>query len=90
MADTKPPALGLGEIAVEDYVPTAEDLERLAKNKVEEPPRPPDPPEAPIEERLSLIGASTASRTMAEMERGAAIVRQRTADRQKRIEAASR
>ena len=91
MADKpKIPEVGLGELAVTDYVPTAEDLARLARNKVDEPPRPPDPPEAPIKERLALIAGSTASRTMAEMERGAAIVKQREEDRRRRMEMAGR
>jgi len=84
------PELNVGDMAVSDYVPTAEDLARLARNKVEEPPKPPEKPEAPIAERLSIIPASTATRTMAEMERGAAIVKQREEDRRKRMEMAGR
>ena len=84
------PKLNVGDVSIQDYVPTAEDLARLERNRVVEPPRPPDPPERPIAERMAPIPPSTASRTMAEMERGAAIVKAREADRKRRMELAGR
>jgi hypothetical protein len=80
--------LELGQVQVSDYVPSAEDLARLAKNKVEEPPPPPPVPEVPVAERLAIIAPSTASKTMAEMERGKQIVEQRQKERARRREMA--
>jgi len=91
MAEKKPEApaekIAIGQVAVGDYEPTAEDLARLARNKVNDPPPPPPVPEAPIKDRLALVAPSTATRTMAEMERGAAIVRAKQEERNRRIEA---
>jgi hypothetical protein len=92
MAEKKPdpPQLNVGEVMVGDYVPSAEDLARLERNKVVEPPKPVDPPEKPLAERMSIIPPSTATRTMAEIERGAALVKQKEEDRRRRLEMVGR
>lgn len=65
---------------VTNFIPSVEDAARLAKNGGENPP-------PVIEPERTLIGSHTSRRTMAEMERGAAIVEQKRKDRQRLIDA---
>jgi len=83
ITEVKPKPMVEG-MEVGDYVPSAEDLARLAKNSAApfagqaEPP-----PEVP--HTSTLIAPSRAKQTMAEMERGRVIVEERTKLRERQL-----
>ena len=71
ITEVKSPGVAEAPITTEDFVPSAEDLARLAKNFSSTAPEPnlaAPLPEVP--ERTVVIPASIAKRTLEEMERG--------------------
>lgn len=97
IAEVKPPGIihgvdhieKAGDMVVEEFKPSEEDLARLAKaqativsGQAQPAPEPPKP--------AVIVAPSRAKQTMAEMERGAAVVKEKTAQREKMQAAAGR
>jgi hypothetical protein len=75
-----------GDMIVEEFKPTEEDLARLAKSKASPVPMQAEPaPE--VAAPAVLVAPSRAKQTLAEMERGAQIVKERTAFRERMLAA---
>lgn len=73
-----------GDMTVEEFKPSEEDLARLAKAQATAAPGQAEPaPEPPTP--AVLVAPSRAKQTLAEMERGAAIVKERTAFRERML-----
>lgn len=71
-----------GDMIVEEFKPTEEDLARLAKAQASAIPGQAEPaPEPPMPSMI--VAPSRAKQTMAEMERGASIIKHKTEERRK-------
>jgi hypothetical protein len=99
IAEVKPPGVvhavdqleRAGDMKVEEFVPTAADLARLAKpadippEMMATPSTVPSIPQRTVAERMAIIPPSVATRTLAEMEAGRRIVEQKTRLRNKAL-----